>query len=289
VKECNVINLLTNQIWAMLPERLMAMADIIAAGISVKSQKPTTSLTQQNIAYLPLWGVVDQHSSWMLELFGGTSTEDFGRMFDMAMADSSIGAVLIDVDSPGGSVYGVQELSDKIYNARGKKPIIACVNSMMASAAYWIGSAADEIIITPSGEAGSIGVIAMHFDYSEAESKVGIKPTIITAGKYKGEGNPHEPLSSDAKDNFQERIDDYYNAFVGAVARNRGVSAGKVLSDFGQGRMLGAKQAKSVGLVDNIGTIDNVVRSLSVRKTTMKAAAHEAQLNLKALEMAKVK
>ena len=217
----------------------MAMADIAISGINVKSQNQNTAPATQNIAYLPLYGVIDQHASWILELFGGTSTDLFGRAFDMAVADTTVGAVVIDVDSPGGSVYGVQELSDKIYNARDKKPIIAVVNSMMASAAYWIASAADEIIITPGGEAGSIGVIAMHFDYSEAISKAGVKPTIITAGKYKAEGNPYEPLNSDVKDYFQERVDDYYSAFVGAVARNRGVKVGVVLSDFGQGRMFG--------------------------------------------------
>ena len=285
----SIINLLTNQIWAILPERLLAMADIVASGVNVKTQKPAAPLNQQNIAYLPLWGVIDQHNSWMLELFGGTSTEAFGRAFDAAIADSSIGAVLFDIDSPGGSVYGIQELSDKIYNARGKKPIIAAVNSMMASAAYWISSAADEIIITPSGEAGSIGVIAMHFDYSEYESKIGVKPTIITAGKYKAEGNQHEPLGAEAKDYFQQRIDDYYNSFVTAVARNRGIGAGKVISDFGQGRMFGAKGAKSAGMVDNIGTIEDVVRRLSVRKTTLKTAAQSGQVNKMAMEFAKVK
>jgi capsid assembly protease len=287
VEKC--LNLLANQIWAILPERLIAMADIMLAGVNVKSQNSVNPVNQQNVAYLPLYGMIDQHNSWVLEMFGGTSTENFGRQFDMAMADTTIGAVLIDIDSPGGSVYGVQELSDKIYNARGKKPIIAVVNSMMASAAYWIGSAADEIIITPSGECGSIGVIAMHFDQSEYESKVGVKTTIIKAGKYKAEGNPHELLSSDAKDYFQQRVDDYYSAFVGAVARNRDTSVGKVLSDFGQGRMFGANGAKSAGLIDGIGTAESVIKQLSVRKSTMKAAAINKQTNIMAMRYAGVK
>jgi signal peptide peptidase SppA len=287
VEKC--LNLLTNQIWAILPERLIAMADIAMAGVNVKAQNKTNPATQQNIAYLPLYGMIDQHNSWVLEMFGGTSTEVFGQMFDNAMADISVGAILIDVDSPGGSVYGVQELSDKIYNARGKKHITAVVNSMMASAAYWIGSAADEIIMTPSGEAGSIGVIAMHFDQTEYEEKAGVKTTIIKAGKYKAEGNPHEPLSADAKWYFQQRVDDYYSAFVGAVARNRGVSVGKVLSDFGQGRMFGAAGAKSAGLIDGINTTEDTFKRLVVRKSTLRAAEVSRQSNVLAMAYERAK
>jgi ClpP class serine protease len=127
----------------------------------------------------------------------------------------------------------------------------------------------------------------MHFDYSELESNAGIKPTIITAGKYKADGNPHEPLSSDAKDYFQGRIDDYYGAFVSAVARNRGVSVGKVMSNFGQGRMFGAKDAVAAGMVDSIGTLEEVVRRLIVRKTTLKAAAQIEQVNKMAMVKAR--
>jgi len=284
------INSFLGQVWLIQPERLVPMMDIAISGISIKTTAPSRkSAGQSNVAYLPLYGVIDQHQSWLHELFGGTSTEVFGAMFDSAIADSSVRAVLIDTDSPGGSVYGVQELSDKIYNARGKKPIIAVVNSLMASAAYWVASAADEIVITPSGEAGSIGVIAVHFDYSEFVKKGGIKPTIIKAGKYKAEGNPYESLGDDAETYIQKRIDDYYTAFVSAVARNRGASVGTVLSDYGQGRVLGAKDAKAVGMVDNIATLDSVYKALSIRKTTLRRAAQSAEQNKRAIELARLK
>ena len=87
-------------------------------------------------------------------------TEAFGAAFDRAAADSSIGAIVLNIDSPGGSVYGVEELADKIYKARGTKPVYAVANSLAASAAYWIGSAASQLYVTPSGEVGSIGVLA---------------------------------------------------------------------------------------------------------------------------------
>ena len=281
-------NLFTNQPWALMPEKLLSLMEIDTATVKA-AQGGQVQIKMNSVAHLPLYGMIDQHSSFMLELFGGTSTDAFGFMFDSAIADPSIGAIVIDVDSGGGSVYGVQELSDKIFNARGKKPIIAVVNSLMASAAYWIGSAADEIIITPSGEAGSIGVIAVHMDYSEYEKELGIKPTIITAGKYKAEGNPHEPLGDEAHGNIQSRINEYYNAFVGAVARNRGIGAGKVISDFGQGRVFGAKQAKNAGMVDGIATVETIYRSLAQRKTTMKRAELSKTQNRAILEMARMK
>lgn len=281
-------DIFTNRPWAIMPETLLALMEIEAASIAV-AQKGKTSSMVNSIAHLPLWGVIDQHSSFMLDLFGGTSVDDFGFMFDTAIADPSIGAILINVDSGGGSVYGVQELSDKIYKARGQKPIIAVANSLMASAAYWIASAADEVLITPSGEVGSIGIVAVHLDYSKYENEIGIKPTIIKAGKFKAEDNPHEPLNDEAHSYIQGRINEYYNAFVGAVARNRGTSPGKVLSDFGQGRVFGAKEAKSVGMVDGIATIENVFRSLSQRKSTLARAEVDRRKNCQAVEMAKIR
>ena len=130
---------------------------------------------------------------------GGTSTDIFGAWFDEAMADKSVTSIVLDVDSPGGSVYGVSELARKIYQSRGKKPIIAVANSLMASAAYWIASAADEIHVSPGAEVGSIGVIAVHVDRSENNAKEGFNVSYITAGEYKAEGNPDAPLSEDRK------------------------------------------------------------------------------------------
>jgi len=279
----------TNQPWAIMPERLLTMMELDASGIEVSTGTMSSKLNSVSIAHLPLWGVTDQHSSFLLELFGGTSTDAFGLAFDLAMADDSIGAILIDVDSPGGSVYGTQELSDKIYNARGKKPIIAVANSLMASAAYFIASAADEILITPSGEAGSIGVVAVHLDHSKFLDDQGVKPTIITAGKHKAEGNPYEPLNDEAFDYLQKRVNEYYTSFVSTVARNRGISAATVLKDFGQGRVLGAREAKDVGMVDDIATVETVYKSLSQTKTTLRRASAAGRKNKAKLEIAKLR
>jgi ClpP class serine protease len=122
-------------------------------------------------------------------------------------------------------VDGVEELSSEVYQSRGKKKMIAVANAMAASAAYWIASAADELVVTPSGQIGSIGVFAAHEDISKAAEMQGVKVSLISAGKYKTEGNPFEPLSSEARAAMQRDVDVFGEMFTAAVARNRGAGA----------------------------------------------------------------
>lgn len=261
--------LINNSIWALHPDYLSQLDDI---KISVDMQtaeemqaalKRATSFrnVKGRIVILPLSGYIG-HRATLFNMIFGTSTEMFGRWFDEMMADDSIGAIIIDVNSPGGSVAGTQELADKIFAARGQKPIIAVVNSLMASAAYWIGSAADEIIMTPSGEAGSIGVVMVHTDISEAAKQAGFKYTIIRSGEHKYEGNMVEPLSEDAVAYLQGQCDTCYESFLAAVARHRGATVSKIKADFGQGRCLMAKAALAAGMIDRIATMDQVIADL---------------------------
>jgi signal peptide peptidase SppA len=218
-----------------------------------------------------------------MDFFGGTSTGQFGRDFDAIINDSRFGAVILNIDSPGGSVFGVKELSDKIYNARGRKPIVAVTNSFNASAAYWISTAADEMVVTPSGEIGSVGVVAVHQEISKAEEQYGVRTTIIKAGRYKAEGNFHEPLNDEAREAIQKRVDEYYDDFVSSVARNRGTTAAAVKSKFGEGRMFGAKEAVERGMADRIGTLEAV----GVRMAGAIAAKKKAAINNAVVKLAK--
>jgi signal peptide peptidase SppA len=172
-------------------------------------------------------------------------------------------------------VTGVDELSKMIYDARGSKPIVAVANHLMASAAYWIGTAADELVVTPSGEVGSIGVFAAHQDVSAAMEKEGVKTTLISAGKYKTEGNPFEPLTDEAHASIQARVDDYYSMFTKAVARNRGVNVADVRGGFGEGRVVGAQQAVSLGMADRVATLDDVISGLTRRQRQGRSVAAE--------------
>ena len=226
------------------------------------------------VAVLPLTGIMEPRASEYTYYFGGTSTEDYGQAFDRAMSDPAVKAVILDVYSPGGMVYGTPELARKIFNARGSKPIVAIANPMAASAALWAGTAADRFYITPSGEAGSHGVYQMHMDYSKAMEEDGIKATFISAGKYKVEGNPYEPASQEFLDNAQADVEETMGEFTSALARHRGKSSSYVMENFGQGRLLSAKKAVEVGLADGVMAFEQVVsRLLSGHIRTGQAAS----------------
>lgn len=220
------------------------------------------------IAVLPIGGAIYPRGGGLLfDLFGLTSAESIAQKFLAAMADSAVGAIILDVNSPGGSVQGIDELSKLIYDARGSKPIVAVANHLAASAAYWIATAADEIVVTPSGEVGSVGVFAAHTDISQALEREGVKTTLISAGKYKVEGNPYQPLTDEALAAYQARVDQYYNMFTAAIARNRSTPVADVRGGYGEGRAVGAKEALSLGMVDGIETIQQTIDRLGRRQT----------------------
>jgi len=216
----------------------------------------------QKIGILPLFGTIFPRANMLTEMSGATSADKFGASFAKLLDDPSIDAIILDVDSPGGQVGGIQEVADMILNARGRKPIVAVANYLMASAAYWIGSAADELIVSPSADVGSIGVFAVHQDVSKALEEDGVKITIISEGKYNTTGNPYEPLSEEARAVIQESVRETYDAFVSAVARNRGAEVEAVKSGFGEGRVVGARQAVEMGMADRIETLDDTINRL---------------------------
>lgn len=281
--------------WAVLPERLEAMAGVVARwandrsasaevmaqvradAAAIEARRGEASRAGNGaIAVLPFYGVSVQRTSAIDDVSGSglMSIQKFTQAFRAVMADDSIGGVLIDIDSPGGSVYGVQELANEIYQARGKKNVVAIANSLAASAAYWIGSAAAEFYATPGGEAGSIGVFAAHQDISKALEAEGVTTTLVSAGKYKVEGNPYGPLDDEARAYMQSRIDTYYSAFTRSVARNRGTDVETVRNGMGQGRVMGAADAKSAGMVDDVLTFDQVLSRMA--KTIRGGSASKA-------------
>ena len=281
----HVWNAVCSSPWAIMPEKLAMIVEVVrmrALGerdpeteqsLLMKAASRPGSQRAGAVAVLPLYGVVAQRMDMMSASSGGCSTEQFAQMLRAAMADPSVSAVVIDIDSPGGSVYGVPELADEIYAARKQKPIGAISNSLSASAAYWIGSAASEFSCTPSGEVGSIGVFCEHFDESRAVDMMGVTPTLISAGKYKTEGNPYAPLNGQAMAAIQKRVDDYYGMFVKGVARGRGVSQASVRDGFGEGRVVGAGDALKMGMIDRVETLEQMVTRLGGGKLQTSANA----------------
>ncbi|RWE07678.1 MAG: S49 family peptidase [Mesorhizobium sp.] len=230
------------------------------------------------VAVINVMGIIAQHASQVDDISGpgGTSTERVSQSLNKALADPSVGSIVLNFDSPGGSVSGVQALANEIYRARGRKPIVAQVNSLAASAAYWIASSADEIVMTPGALAGSIGVYALHADVSKAADKAGFKFTYISAGKFKVEGNQFEPLGDDAFAAQKKIIDAYYSDFTSGVARGRGVAVDRVRSGFGEGRVVKDNEAVKQGMADRVATLDATLQQLIAGKKPSAAPGKSA-------------
>lgn len=203
-----------------------------------------------------------------------STVERIGAEFDAMIRDERITAIVLNIDSPGGIVYGTPELAAKIAAGRQKKKVVAYTGGMMASAAYWLGSAAHEIVAAPSAQVGSIGVYTMHVDVSRMLLNDGVVVSLVKAGANKAEGSPFSPLSDADRAAMQARIDDYYDQFVSAVASHRGVTPAAVRAGYGAGRVLNARQALGEGLIDRLGTLEQVVAGLlgpSSRRTGARA------------------
>lgn len=259
--------------WAIQREKLGMLADVIVAradGDKLVPAEMAAAISDARaaeiadidgkVAVIPVYGVLSQKMDLMSALSGGTSYAGIKKALHSALSNEDVKAVVLDIDSPGGTVPGTEELAAEIRAIRGgEKPIIAQVNSLAASAAYWIASAADEIVVTPSGRAGSIGVYTAHDDVSAALEKRGIKRTFIYAGKHKVEGNETEPLGKDALAHIQESVNRSYNRFVSAVAEGRGTTAGKVEDGYGQGRVFYAESLMDRGMVDRVATLEETL------------------------------
>lgn len=280
----NVLSTATATPWAILPEKLEAIRDVlslhaeggsftseeIAARVGDKRTAAPSDRMAGSVAVIPLYGSIFPRANMMTEMSGATSLASWVQRFQAAANNPDVSAIVIDTDSPGGVTSGVTEAADAIFAARQQKPVIAVANTLMASAAYWLGSQADLVVASPSADVGSVGVYAMHVDASRQLANDGLEATIIKAGRFKAEGNPYEPLSPEARAEMQARVDETYGQFVKALARGRGVSEAAVKTQFGEGRVLSAPRALAAGMVDRVATLDQIVAELNAPRDERK-------------------
>ena len=196
---------------------------------------------------------------------------DLAADVEDALSKSDVHAIALVMDSPGGEVAGAFELAERIYAARGRKPIVAVADGMAASAAYLAASAADEVVLTNTSYVGSIGVVMRHVDFSRALANDGITVSHIFAGEHKIDGNPYQPLSDAVRAALQADIEGLYQMFVQAVAKHRGMDE-QAVRDTRAGVYRGVA-AVAARLADRIGTVDAVVAELATRRTHTVATA----------------
>lgn len=210
------------------------------------------------ILHIPVRGVLLHDFPY--QFFGmATGYAYIAKAIERGLDDSAVDGIALIINSPGGEVAGCFDLVDKIYNARGEKPIRAYASEAAYSAAYAVASAAETLSVARTGGVGSIGVVTAHFDMSAYMEKQGVKITFIHAGKHKVDGNPYEALPDDVKARIQERIDSLYSVFVATVARNRGMEEQAVRDT--EALTYTATEALSVKLADAIGSLDDGLAS----------------------------
>lgn len=309
MKYAHLLMYVASRCWALHPDKLAALLAALkakATGADLQLEAPpdnggvaylahhakvspakaaSIASAPGRVAVLPVRGVLTHRMGSLQETSGNTTYERLGEQLRALVKNPDVKAVVLDINSPGGVTDGIVELAEDIRSLRGAKPIVGAVNTMAASAAYWLAAQLDDVAVTPSGAVGSIGVYTVHEDISALLEREGIRETLISAGKYKTEGNPYEPLGDEAREAIQADVDSFYDMFVADVAIGRNVSIGTVGDTFGQGRMVLAEQAVKRGMADRVATLEQTLNRFgaSLNGASAPARARAARTALRKL------
>lgn len=272
-------SILARSPWAITESKLEDLIAVVTrhdAGVSLSREEIAaiveagpgsgTASVSGAVAVIPIVGVIAPKLNLVSDFSGATTVDRLTKQLRTAWADPEVGAIVLDVNSPGGSVEGIHELASEILAARGRKPMIAVSNYQMCSAAYYLACSADEVVCSPSAAIGSVGVVALHADVSRALDAEGVTVTILRAGARKIEGNQYEPLAGDARARMDAVLDRFYGQFVAHVAAARGVEvdadARAAGLAFGGGRVFYGRESVTEGLADRVATLDAVIAKL---------------------------
>ena len=266
----------------VLSDRLNLDVEGLQIKSDAKDQREAT--TSKGVAVIPIVGSMSHRSTGIEAMSGMTSYSTLQRQFEAAFNDPNVGSILMDIDSPGGSVAGAFDFRDYLMSKKGTKPVYALARDAMCSAAYLIGSTADKVYATQTARVGSIGVVAMHTDASGKMEKEGLKPTFISAGKFKTAGNPYEKLEGEKLKYLQDSVDESYDMFINAVADARGIDK-KAIRDT-EARVYGGKKAVEIGLADGIRTYESVIAEMSAPNFTTQGTKMENKVTVEDAKIA---
>ena len=214
-----------------------------------------------DVGVLHVQGSLVNYDGWLNQLFGLISYNEIRKGLVELATDDSVKTILMSLDTPGGAVSGLSDVSDLVAGIDANvKPVLAHTSGMMASAGYHIGSSARHISAGKMADVGSIGVLQVHREATKLEERMGITTTVVRAGEFKALGNPYEPLSEKAKQEIQASCDYSYSLFVGHVAEHRGVSPEQVKLQMAEGRVFTGEQARAVNLIDEVCTFDEALQ-----------------------------
>lgn len=286
-----ILSRIKSQPWACTPEVMETIMDIanrqnlspeaVAKELGRPLRNSYDVEMRDGVAVLPVQGPLIRYATMFSQISGATSYDMLAQDFEKALNDASVTSIVLNIDSPGGEANGVSEFADMIAAARGTKPIIAYVGGMGASAAYWIASAADEIVINDTALLGSIGTVMNVTDTKEKDAKNGVKNYTIVSSQ-----SPYKRMDASTEEGqgrLQTLVNSLSDVFIAKVAANRGVDTETVMQNFGQGDVLVGQAAVTAGLADRIGSFEGLIAELQSpaygTAQTQLAAAGATEIN----------
>ncbi len=235
--------------------------DALQARAGERLEKTRSAWARNGVAVIPVTGPIFRYANLFTDISGATSTQVLARDFQAAMDNPLIRAVVLDIDSPGGEASGINELAKLISQARSRKKVVAYGGGAMASAAYWLGSSASEIVIDDTAVLGSIGVVMSWLDTRARDENSGVRRIEIVSSQ--SPDKRADPATEEGRAKVQAIVDRMAGVFVSAVARNRGTTPDRVISDFGRGGVLLGQAAVDAGMADRIGSLESVIAELA--------------------------
>lgn len=276
--------------WAIKPEWLRTITDIAQRqgeepeALQARLGRPLDNArrvtVRDGVAIIPVTGPIFPRANMMTEMSGATSLSVLATDLRTALDDPNVSAVVMDIDSPGGVAFGVQEMADMVFAARQEKPVVAYVSGMAASAAYWLASAATEVVINASGLAGSVGVV-MGMQVQEGPDRDGYRDIELVSSN--APNKRLDPRTDEGLAEIQALLDGLEKEFIGAVARNRGVPPEAVVERFGAGGVKVGIGAVNAGMADRVGTMEQVLAEMATRRENTQAvyAARQQSMEVK--------
>ena len=263
-------NKITGEPWAITENSLQTILEIaarenespeaVAAKLGRELRNTHTVTERDGVAIIPVVGPLFRYANIFTQISGASSYEILAKDFTTALEDPAIKAIILDIDSPGGEVNGVAELANMVFEARGKKPVVAYASGDAASGAYWLASAADSIVVSETSSLGSIGVVGV---YRKKDAKESANAVEIVSSQ-----SPHkrlDPATDEGHKRLQGRIDTMADVFVGTIARNRNISPETVLDNFGGGDVFIGANAMAVGMADRISSLEKLIAELATQ------------------------
>lgn len=222
----------------------------------------------KNVAILPVVGPIFPRSN-LMTMSGGSSLQSLSYDFNVALKSTEVDTIIMNYDSPGGEVTGVAEFANMIYQARcgkDKKKIVAYVYGLGASAAYWLASASEKIVVAETAQVGSIGVVAAFSSTKRNREKAGIDDFEIVSSQ--SPKKRMDPSTDVGKSEIQRMVDSMADVFISAVAKHRKTTVDNVIESYGQGGLSIGKSAVESGMADSVGNLEELVSKYQSSSTT---------------------